>query len=184
MKKFIAVLALIIIGLQAGASAQALKQFSAVVQPKGPESKCYLSLQRGAAFTEKEAIGVKNEIDFVYQYSASGDAVKKEIKKEFYNMSGKDIELPADLKGTKTGIVALSWDKTLVDKCNTVADLKRMTGSYTPNSFSFYATFCSNGTGDIDNHYYIFRLENGKMGIMELDKAAGNDVAIKVKMEP
>jgi len=185
MKKLLGVIALLFVITQTGIHAQALKQFSAVVQPKAADSKCYLSLQKGSVFAEKEAIGVKSEIDFVYQYSASGGgSVKKEIKKEFYNMSGKDIDLPAALTGTKTGIVALSWDKDLVDKCNTVADLKRMTASYNKNSFSFYATFCSNSTGDIDTHYYIFMLENGKMGIMELDKAEGNDVAIKVKMEP
>src|SRR5262245_15227608 len=126
---------------------EALKNVSFTMKPGS-----YLDLHGGKAYAEKEAAAHKADLDFVYLVSRDGASVKREL----YDLSGKDTKLPPEVLGNKAGIVALSWADDLVAKCKSTADLKRMTSSYTKSSFSFYATVSSNRTGDLDSRRFIF----------------------------
>jgi len=99
-------------------------------------------------------------------------------------MSAKSSVVPENLQGTTTGIVAISWDKDLWNKCITVADLKRMAGHITNNSFSFYSVIANNHTGEINYPCFIFQLASGKRGVMYITKAGNNALRVMVKLEP
>ena len=63
-------------------------------------------------------------------------------------------------------------------------DLKRMTGSYTPNSFSFYGTLANNATGELDNKRFIFLDAHDRMGFFTAKRGAGDDLALDVRITP
>lgn len=154
--------------------APALRSVTVTVKPGQ-----YVVLHEGKAYGEKDAAAHKADLDFVYLTAKDGSSTKKEL----YNLSGKDTKLPAEVLGSKAGIVALTWDEDLVAKCKTVADLKRMTGSYTPNSFSFYGTLASNATGQLDQKRFIFLDAHGRMGFFTA-KAEGDDLVLDVRITP
>ncbi len=156
-------------------TAAALKVLTLTAKPGA-----YLSLHGGKALAAKEAAALKDDLDFVYLASREGGT----IKREFFNLSGKDTQLPAELLGTKAGIVALGWDDDLVAKCRTVDDLKRMTGSYTANSFSFAATVSNNRSGDLENRRFIFLDARGRMGLFTVKPGAGDDLTLEVRITP
>lgn len=162
---------------QSGAkpSGSPLRTFSFTVKPGS-----YLSLHEGKAYTEKEAPAHKADLDFVYLAARDGG----NIKREFYDLSGKDTKLPPEVLGNKAGIVALSWDDDLVAKCRTTADLARMTSTYTANSFSFFAVVTNNRTGDIENRRFIFRDARERMGLFTVKLGAGDDLLIEGKITP
>jgi hypothetical protein len=82
------------------------------------------------------------------------------------------------------GLVSLGWDDDLVAKCKTVADLKRMAGSYTANSFSFYGTMANNAKGDLDNKRYMFLDAHGRMGFFTIKPGAGDALVLEIKITP
>lgn len=154
---------------------QALKTFSFTVKPGE-----YMDLHGGKAYGEKEATANKAALDFVYLVSRDGGSVKR----EFFDLSGKDTKLPPGVLGNKAGIVALGWDDSLVAKCKSTADLKRMAGSYTPNSFSFYATVSNNRTGDLENKRFIFLDHQGRMGFFTVKAGSGDELIVDGKITP
>ena len=162
-----------------GAAAGSLLTFTVSVKPRGAGA-AYLSLHEGKSYEEKDAAAHKADLDFVYLLGHDGSSTKKEL----YNLSGKDTQLPAEVLGTKAGIIELSWDDDLVAKCKTVADLKRMTGSYTPNSFTFWATLANNATGALDHKRYIFLDAHGRMGLFTAKAGAGDELVLDVKITP
>lgn len=161
------------------AQAQPLKTFTLTVQPDVSKGKAFISIGKQAVYAEADAAANKNSIDFMYTLSTSG----QDTVKELYNMSGKSSIVPEKLQGTQTGINAISWDKDEWNKCKTSADLKRMAGHISNNSFSFYALLANNHNGSINNHCFIFQLANGKRGVLYVDKGNGNDLTIMVKVE-
>lgn len=162
---------------QAGAkpSEGALKTFSFTVKPGS-----YLSLREGKVYAGTEAPAHKADLDFVYLVARDGGYVKREI----YDLSGKDTNLPPEVVGNKAGIVALSWADDLVAKCRTTADLKRMTGSYTAASFSFYAVVSNNRTGDLENARFLFLDARGRMGLFSVKPGADDDLLVEGKITP
>lgn len=178
---FFSLLAFFAVSERCVAQPQKLVRMAVTLQPKSSSGLCYVSLRKGKAYTEKEAIANKADIDFVYQTTQDG----KNIKREFYNLSGKDIELPPDLAGsTVAGLTPLSWDESLVDKCNTTADWERMAGSYTNNSFTFYGTFANNDNGAVEKNLWAFQDAKGKRGLFKLTKGEDESVKLDVKMQP
>lgn len=155
--------------------AQKLTEFSQTLQPGS-----YISIGNKQVYTESNAAAVKQSLDFIYAMKRDG----RDTVKEFYNMSNKSDVVPGKLQGTSTGIVALSWDKDLFNKCTTVADLKRMAGHVTNNGFSFYAVIANNHVGDINYPCFIFQLASGKRGVMWVTKADNNAIRVVVKQEP
>lgn len=153
----------------------ALLSFTVTVKPGA-----YVSLHEGKAYAEKEAAAHKADLDFVYLVAKDSGS----FKKEFYNLSGKDTKLPPEVLGTKAGIVALTWDDDLVAKCKTIADLKRMTGSYTANSFSFYGTLANNRSGDLENKRFIFLDAHERMGFFTAKRSDGDELIIDVRITP
>ena len=155
--------------------AEALKTFSVVLKPGS-----YVDLHGGKVYTEKEAPAHRSDLDFVYLASRAGGYVKREL----FDLSGKDTSLPPDVLGTKAGIVALTWDDDLVAKCRTTADLKRMTGSYSASSFAFAGTISNNRTGDVENRRFIFLDRAGRMGIFTLKVGADDQLQLEGKITP
>jgi hypothetical protein len=157
-------------------AADALKTHTITVQPRS-----YVSLHEGKAYPEAEAAAHKADLDFVYVVAQDAGSTKREL----YNLSGKDVQLPAELVGpSSAGIVALTWDDDLLAKCKTVSDLKRMTGSYTANSFSFYGTLANNKTGDLDQKKFIFLDAKGRMGVFTVKRGEGDALVLDVKIMP
>jgi hypothetical protein len=146
--------------------AEELKPVSLTVKPGS-----YVDLHGGKVYAANEAAAHKADLDFVYLASRSGGHVKREL----FDLSGKDTALPPEVLGTKAGIVALTWDDALIAKCKTTADLKRMTGSYSKNSFSFAATISNNRTGDLESDRFIVLDRAGRMGFFTV-KAGPDDV--------
>lgn len=140
----------------------------------------YLCLHSGQALPEREAAARKDDLDFVYLAVRDGGY----LRREFFNLSGKDTQLPAGVLGTRAGIVALGWDDDLVARCRTTDDLKRMTGSYTANSFSFAATVSNNRTGDLENRRFIFLDARGRMGLFTVKPGAGDDLTLDILITP
>jgi hypothetical protein len=155
--------------------AEPLRTFSITVKPGS-----FLHLHGGRSIAATDAATRKADLDFVYLASREGGYVKR----EFFNLSGKDTQLPADVLGTRAGIVALGWDDDLVAKCQTTADLKRMTGSYTANSFSFAATVSNNRSGELDGKRFIFLDAKGRMGFFSVKAGAGDELVLDGKIEP
>lgn len=162
---------------QAGGKAAAapLKAFSFTVTPGS-----YLSLHEGKVYAAAEAPAHKGELDFVYLVARDGGYVKREL----YDLSGKDTHLPAEVLGNKAGIVALGWDDELVARCKTTADLKRMTGSYSAASFSFYGVVTNNRSGDLDGKRFIFLDSKGRMGLFSVKLGSGDDLLVEGKITP
>jgi hypothetical protein len=173
---FLVAIALCLAGSPARADdGDALLAFSITVKPGD-----YLVLHDGKAYAQKDAIAHKLDLDFVYLAAKSGSSTKKEL----FNLSGKDTKLPAEVLGTRAGIVALTWDDDTAARCKTVADLKRMTSTYTANSFSFYGTFGDNATGDLDQKRFIYLDSHGRMGILSAKRSTGDEVVVDVLITP
>ncbi len=155
-------------------SAQNLRSFSVSLSIK--EGSNYLSIANKKSYTAAEAKANKSAIDFVLLNTDSYGSPKM----EWYNMSGKDEKVPAELRGTATQINAISLDKDQFEKCKTMQDFKRMTGHITNNSFSHYASV---GEKEVTYHCFIVLFENGKRGLMWLDAVDVNTYRVMVKMQ-
>ena len=181
MKLLAAPLALLCLALPALAkdnAATPLAAFKITLQPRG-DGPAYVSLHQGKAYDEKEAAAHKADLDFVYLVQRSPGSVKRDL----YNLSGKDTSLPAEVLGSTAAIVALSWDDDTVARCKTVADLQRMTGTYTANSFSFFGNLGDNAKGELENKRYIFLDAHGRMGFFSL-KLEGDALILEGRMVP
>lgn len=173
MKKL--VLSIIVLISVFSANAQKLAEFSLTMPHHS-----YISITNKQVYTETQAAAARAALDFLYSVKPDG----KDTVRTFYNMSSKSDPVPENLRGTTTGVVAISWDKDLFNSCKTVADLKRMAGHITHNSFSFYAIISNNHTGMINYSCFIFQLASGKRGVMYIEKAGSNGLGLKIKMEP
>lgn len=154
--------------------AQNLQGFTVNLSVK--EGGCnYLSIANKKGYTATEAKTNKSAIDLVLLSTSSwsGPAL------EWYNMSGKDDKVPAEMKGTATIINGISFDKDQFEKCKTKQDFKRMTTHITSNSFSHFASV---GEKELRYHCFIVQLENGKRGLIWMDAVEGG-FKVMVKME-
>jgi hypothetical protein len=173
-KKILSALAFFCIALFS--KAQTLSSFTAALQTDG---KNYLSITNKKSYSQVEAKANKTTIDLAF--IATQDNGKQRM--EWYNMSGKDGKIPAEITGTVTLIKAISFDKEQFDKCKTNQDLKRMTGHITNNSFSHFASIGDDTDKEITYHCFIIQLENGKRALLWIDAVDSNTFEVSVKME-
>lgn len=173
MKKKIFV-ALMFMGIALFSTAQNLQNFTAALSTKDAGSN-YLSIANKKVYTQAEAKANRTVIDLALIISHSGTQ-----KIEWYNMSGKDGKIPAEIRGTATMINGISFDKDQFDKCKTSQDLKRMTGYITNNAFSHFASV---GEKEVTYHCFVVQLENGKRGLLWLYATDSNTFKVMVKME-
>jgi hypothetical protein len=171
-KKILA--ALLLMGIALFGTAQNLQNFTANLNTKDAGSN-YLSIANKKVYTQAEAKANKTAIDLALIISQSGTQ-----KIEWYNMSGKDGKIPAELRGTATAINAISFDKDQFDKCKTNQDLKRMTGYITNNAFSHFASV---GEKEVTYHCFIIQLENGKRALLWLDAIDATTYKVTVKLQ-
>ncbi len=174
MKKKIISL-LVCIGVVLISTAQNLQQFTVTLTTQGAGSN-YLGIANKKVYSAAEAKTNKEAIDLALLNTSSWSGPKM----EWYNMSGKDDKIPAELRGTATMINAISLDKDQFTQCKTNQDFKRMTGHITSNSFSHYASV---GEKEVAYHCFIVQLENGKRGLLWLEAAEGGGFNVVVKMQ-
>lgn len=174
MKKKIISL-LVFISIVFAGMAQNLQSFSVNLSVKEGGSN-YLSIANKRSYTATEAKSNRSAIDLVLLNTNDWSGAKI----EWYNMSGKDDKVPAEVRGTATLINAISFDKGQFDKCKTKQDLKRMTGHITNNSFSHFASV---GEKEVTYHCFIVQLENGKRGLIWIDAVEGGSFSVLVKIE-
>lgn len=156
MLKKIITAALIMVCCSA-ANSQALVKFELSVST---DSASFISLTEKKVWNKSSAAAHKEQLHLAV--IPTSDAFGQRL--EWYNLSGKDNRTPAGLNGNNTGIAAISFDREQFDKCHTAADLKRMTGHITKNSFTHFAGIGQNG--NISQHCFITELENGKRGLI------------------
>lgn len=144
-----------------------------------PSEEAFLAIKTKKAFPEPEAAANKQKIDLALLF------VKEDAgsRIEWYNMSGKDDKIPVELRGSRTGIIAISFDRQQYDKCNTVLDLKRMTSHLTINSFSHYALLADGNTCKITNACFAVNMENGKRALLFVEQSEGCSYKVFVKSE-
>lgn len=157
-----------------GAAAQNLKSFSATMRP---DSLCYLSIKNAKVYTSSSAGEVKSFLDLGL-FETKDD---KSSLIEWYNLKPDNEKVPAALCGTKTKVAAISFDRDQFDKCKTVADLKRMAGYFSSNSFSHFAVVRS--SNDYYQRCFIVEREDGKRGLIFVTTAGGNAFQIEVRAE-
>jgi hypothetical protein len=166
----------LIIGLSG--FAQKLNSFSVTLQPQAGTNS-YLSISQKKVFAAAEAKNNKATIDLALVITQSGN---NQVM-EWYNMTGKDDKIPADLRGTATGVTGLSWDKDLFDKCNTAQDLQRMAGYLTNNSFVHFASITDDLSAGVKYHCFIIQMENGKKALLWLEQIDANNFKVTVKTQ-
>lgn len=155
-------------------TAQNLKSFNVNMRP---DSTAFLSIKNAKAYTRGNAESVKGTLDLAMILTMDD----KTPVIEWYNLKTNNEKVPATLWGTQTKVVSIGFDRDQFDKCKTTADLKRMTGYMTTNSFSHFATI-RNG----DNAYqpcFIFEKEDGKRGLLFMTPLKGNNWKVEVKSE-
>ena len=155
-------------------TAQNLQSFTVTLSTKEGGSN-YLSIANKKVYSPAEATTNKSVINLVLLQSSDWSGTKL----EWYNMSGKDEKIPAELRGTNTMINAISLDKDQFTQCKTYQDFKRMTGHITNNSFSHFASV---GETEVTYHCFIVQLENGKRGLLWVEAAEGGGFKVMVKM--
>lgn len=174
MKKFTASIVLLLF-IQLSLFAQKLAGFTASMSSSG---KAYLSISQQKAYTKDQAAAVKNNLDLVLLSTKEDN---KEVL-EWYNLERKHEKAPAELSGTKTAVVAISFDRDQFDQCKTAADLKRMTGHLTAHSFSHFAVL-KNGNGNWQR-CFITQQENGKRALIYVTGTTSSDeLKVEVKSE-
>lgn len=158
-------------------SAQKLTSFTATLNPRvGVNS--YLSITQKKVFTAEEAKSNKSSVDLALIITQND---KKQVA-EWYNLSGKDEKIPADLRGTASVISTLSFDKDQFDKCNTSQDLQRMTGYLTKNSFVHFASITDDLAAGIKYHCFLVQMENGKRALLWLEATDAKTFKASVKL--
>ena len=137
----------------------------------------YLSIASKKAYKETDAAMNKSVIDFVL-LAAKSDGKQK---LEWYNMSGKDGNVPGELLGTATLINAISFDREQFDKCKTATDLKRMTGHITKNSLSHFAVI--RNSENYYQHCFAVQQEDGRRGLIFVTAIDTSNFIVEVKAE-
>lgn len=137
--------------------AQNLKSFSANMRA---DSLCYLSIKNNKAYTAGQADQVKTVLDLGLFVTVND----KSLITEWYNLKPDNEKVPAGLTGTQTKVAAISFDRDQFDKCKTVADLKRMTGYLSSNSFSHFAVV--QNTGEYYQRCFIVERQGGIRGLI------------------
>lgn len=155
--------------------AQSLKVFTENLDPAG---KAYLSIKNKKAYTLQDASTVKSALDLALILTATGN--NKTL--EWYNLKKDNEKISADLTGTATGIVAMTFDKEQFDNCKTTADLTRMTGHITTNSFSHFAVISH--SGEVNYHCFLAKMEDGKKALLYVTAVGNNIYQIIVKTQP
>ena len=139
------------------AQAQALTKFDLTIHT---DSASFISITAKKVWSKQAATAHKQQLQLAVVPTTDGFGQHL----EWYNLSGKDNKTPDALNGTHTGIAAISFDKELFDKCNSSADLARMAGHVTKNSFSHFAVIGHDKK--ITQHCFIIEMENGKRGLV------------------
>lgn len=156
-----------------GGNSQQLTSFTVTMHP---DSISYLSISKKQVYTESEAADIKTSLDFALIFTK--DAFSPKL--EWYNLSGKDGNIPGNLTGTAARINALSFDREQFDKCKTAKDLNRMTGHITSNSFSHYASV-SHTKDAINQHCFLAESTNGKRVLIWISKDVDHGYKVEVK---
>jgi len=159
-------------------TAQKLVPFTVNLQPKDKVNS-YLSIAQQKVYTPAEAKSNKAAVDIALVITESGN---RQVM-EWYNMTGKDNKIPEELRGTATGIAALSWDKELFEKCTTSEDLKRMTGHITNNSFVHFGSITDDIAAGVKYHCFLLQMENGKRALLWLEAADGSNFKAMLKAQ-
>lgn len=141
------------------------------------DSISYISISQAKVYAGAAAITHKQSLDFALIPTA--DAGIKSL--EWYNLSAKDGKTPKEVQGTGTKISAVSFDREQFDKCTTAADLKRMTGYLSSNSFSHFAVI--RNSSSYYQHCFIFEKENGKRGLLYITINKNDELVIETKAE-
>lgn len=168
--------ALLFMGITLSSAAQNLNDFTVTLQAK-ENSNTYLSIAHQKVYALDEARQNKTSIDFALIVSQE----KGMQKTTWYNMSGKDIVTQKELVGTATLINAISFDRAQFDKSKTVADLKRMTGSITPNSLSHFAVI--RHSKDYYQRCFVYQMKDGKRGLIFVTELEQGEIKVEVKAE-
>lgn len=154
--------------------AQNLKSFTANMRG---DSLCYLSIKNGKAYTAGQADEVKSVLDLGLFVTIND----KSSLTEWYNLKPDNEKVPAGLTGTQTKVVAISFDRDQFDKCKTVADLKRMTGYLSTNSFSHFAVV--KNSDDYYQRCFVVERQGGIRGLIFMTPA-GKGWKVEVKTAP
>lgn len=154
---------------------QNLKTFTTSMRP---DSNRYLSIKNMKAYSESDAGDVQPALDLTLVLTTYDN--NKTL--EWYNLKKGNDKVPATLTGTATGITAISFDKEQFEKCKTTADLDRMTGHISVNSFSHFAVV-SNGD-QIIYPCFLARMENGKKALLYILALPKNIFLVTVKWQP
>jgi hypothetical protein len=171
MKKKFLLAGLILFNILA-TQAQSLSKFTLTMQPG---KAAYLSLENKQAYAADAAAAVKSQLDLVLL----ADTAHRLL--EWYNLRPQNENIPAALTGCRTGVAAISFDEDQFEKCKTSADLSRMTGHLSKNSFSHFATI-SDGA-QIDYHCFILLRENGKKALLWISRKDNGVFAVTVKLQ-
>jgi hypothetical protein len=175
-KVFLAVVLFLHISLPG--TAQKLTPFTVTLQAKDAVNS-YLSIGQQKAYAPAEAKNNKAAVDIALIITQSGN---RQVM-EWYNMTGKDDKIPEELRGTATGIAALSWDKELFEKCNTSQDLQRMTGHITNNSFVHFGSVTDDLAAGVKYHCFLLQMENGKRALLWLEAGDADNFKAMVKAQ-
>lgn len=167
-------LSFLALAITLAAGAQNLKTFSTTLHP---DSLCYLSIKNGKAYTAANAGAVKAVLDLGLIETKND----KSSVIEWYNLKPDNEKVPESLCGTKTKVAAISFDRDQFDKCKTVADLKRMTGYISTNSFSHFAVVRS--SKDYYQRCFIVEQEDGRRGLIFVTNLDGLTYKAEVKTE-
>lgn len=154
-------------------AAQNLKTFTANMRP---DSLSYLSIKNAKAYTGSKAGEVKAALDLGLIETRDD----KTSAIEWYNLKPDNEKVPASLWGTQTKVAAISFDRDQFDKCKTVADLKRMTGSITNSSFGHFAVITNGGSSY--QRCFIVQREDGRRSLIYVT-LNGNAWKVEVKGE-
>ncbi len=148
--------------------AQQLNTFTIQVQShKG--TKSFISMNQQQASNAAEVKENPKDYDLVLLETLDG--TRTVLK--WYNLSGKEIDLPNSLKGSNTLINAISLDREQFDNCKTVKDFDRMTGHISKNALSHFASVSDDISKGIIYHCFIVQQENGKRALMWLEEGDG-----------
>ncbi len=155
-------------------NAQLLKSFTLTMHA---DSLSYLSLKNKKAYTKGDAAAVKADLDFGIFETPSG----KTTVTEWYNLKPDNEKVPAALTGTTTKIAAISFDRDQFDKCKTTADIKRMTGYLSVNSFSHFAVI--RNSSEYYQRCFIVESMDGKRGLIFVTETGNGRLKVEVKTE-
>lgn len=177
LKTIFSAFVFIIVALQG--SAQKLNNFTATLQSKEAAAS-YLSITGKKAYSAEEAKANKSTIDLGLVVTK----IDNKLTLEWYNLSGKDEKIPAELVGTKTVISSLSFDKEQFDKCNTQQDLQKMTGHITNSSFVHFASVSDDlEKSGIRYHCFLVQREDGKRALLWIEAGENNQYKVFVKAQ-